>query len=219
MVFVGLCFGIGITAFLQKLWFGRGGENLTFSLRVRLFEAILHKQIGWFDNKNRAPGILTNIITEDISAVNGLTTESVAIAVEAALGLFFSCMICMIFSLKLGIVVTLTSPFMVLGGLGMSKLQFNQKAVDDSYKQANALLNDLIMNYRTVISFGDKNVEFMLRRYNELLVVPHQTNIKRAHISGLFFGYSQSIRFVFIGFIFFVAALFVQKEDYNQEQT
>jgi ABC-type transport system involved in Fe-S cluster assembly fused permease/ATPase subunit len=79
---------------------------------------------------------------------------------------------------------------MVLGGLGMSKLQFNQKAVDDSYKQANALLNDLIMNYRTVISFGEKNVQFMLSKYGDLLVVPHQTNLKRAHISGLFFGYS-----------------------------
>lgn len=42
-VFVALCFGIGIAAYLQKLWFGRGGENLTFTLRVRLFEAFLHK--------------------------------------------------------------------------------------------------------------------------------------------------------------------------------
>jgi hypothetical protein len=63
-----------------------------------LFEAYLHKHIGWFDNKNRAPGILTNILTEDISSVNGLTTESLGIAVEAALGLFFSCLICFIFT-------------------------------------------------------------------------------------------------------------------------
>ena len=59
----------------------------------------------------------------------------------------------------------------------------------------------------------------MLFRYYELLAVPHQTNIKRAHISGLFFGYSQAIRFVFIGFVFFVAALFVQKENLDQTQT
>lgn len=159
-------------------------------MRVKLFKAILHKNIGWFDSKNRAPGILTNIITEDINAVNGLTTESLGIATEAGLGLFFSCLICFIFCWQLAIVVTLTSPFMVLGGLGISKLQFNQKAVDDSYKQANALLSDLIINYRTVISFGDKNLQFVLNKYGELLVVPHKAGIKRAHISGLFFGYS-----------------------------
>jgi ATP-binding cassette subfamily B (MDR/TAP) protein 1 len=133
-MFVLLCFGIGFSTYFQKLFFGRGGENLTFTLRVKLFTAILHKNIGWFDNKNRAPGILTNIITEDISSVNGLTTETVGIAVEAGLGLTFSCLICFIFAWQLAIIVTITSPFMVLGGLGISKLQFNQKAVDDSYK-------------------------------------------------------------------------------------
>lgn len=98
LAFVCLCLGIGFTTYFQKLYFGRGGENLTFKLRVRLFEALLHKHIGWFDNKNRAPGILTNMITEDISSINGLTTESLGIAVEAILGLFFSCLICFIFN-------------------------------------------------------------------------------------------------------------------------
>ena len=100
---------------------------------------------------------------------------------------------------------------MVLGGLGMSKLQFNQKAVDDSYKQANALLSDVIINYRTIISFGEKNVDFILARYGALLVIPNRAGIKRAHISGLFFGYSQSIRFAFIAFVFYIAAVFTRK--------
>lgn len=125
IMFVTLCLCIGISTYCQKLCFGIGGENLTGTLRAKLFEAILHKNIGWFDSKNRAPGILTNIITEDINAVNGLTTESLGIAVEAGLGLLFSCLICFIFCWQLAIVVTLTSPFMVLGGLGISKLQFN----------------------------------------------------------------------------------------------
>lgn len=56
--------------------------------------------------------------------------------------------------MSLAIMVTFLSPFMVLGGLGMSKLQFNQQNVDDSYKSANALLSEVIMNYRTVMSFG-----------------------------------------------------------------
>jgi len=98
---------------------------LTLRLRIKLFDAFLRKHIGWFDNKDRAPGILTNILTEDISAVNGLTTEAIGIIVEAALGLAVSCLICFYFSWQLALVVTLISPFMVLGGLGMAKLQFN----------------------------------------------------------------------------------------------
>ena len=97
---------------------------MTLKLRIMLFESILRKHIGWFDNKDRAPGVLTNIITEDISSVNGLTTEAIAILIEAFLGLVVSCGAVFIFSPSLGIVVTCLTPFMVLGGLGMAKLQF-----------------------------------------------------------------------------------------------
>ena len=46
------------------------------------------------------------------------------------------------------------------------------------------------MNYRTVISFGDKNVQFILKKYAELLEVTHKSNVKTSHVAGLFFGYS-----------------------------
>jgi len=64
--FVALCIGIGVSTGFQKLYFGLGGENLTLKLRIKLFEAILRKHVGWFDDKNRAPGILSNMISEDI---------------------------------------------------------------------------------------------------------------------------------------------------------
>ena len=123
--FIGLVIGIGISSFVQKLCFGFGGDNLTLKLRNNLFEAILRKHVGWFDNKDRAPGILTNIITEDISSVNGLTTEAIGVMTEAGLGLTISCLFCAVLSWRLAIVVTLLSPLMVIGGLGMAKLQFN----------------------------------------------------------------------------------------------
>ena len=125
IVFAVLVIGIGLSTFFQILCFGWGGDNLTLKLRVKLFEAILRKHIGWFDNKDRAPGILTNIITEHISQVNGLTTQAIGIICEAALGLIISVLICFFFSWRLGLVVAALSPLMVLGGLGMAKLQFN----------------------------------------------------------------------------------------------
>lgn len=210
-----LCFGIGLSSGLQKYFFGVGGENLSLAVRMELFKAIMHKHIGWFDDKEKAPGVLTKHLTEDISQLNGLTTETFGIIIEAALGLVLSVLICAIFAPMLAIVCAFVSPFMVLGGLGMSKLQFNQRSVDDAYKQANALLSDIIMNYRTVVSLGEKNVEFLLSKYGDLLIIPHRTGVKRAHVSGLFFGYSQSIRFIFIAFVFYVAGIFARYYNVN----
>ena len=85
--------------------------------------------------------------------------------------------------------------------------------MDDAYKQANSLLSDLIMNYRTVIALGPKNIEIILSRYNELLIVPRKAGVKKAHMSGLFFAYSQAIRFIFVGIVFGVGAYFIKKHD------
>ena len=75
------------------------------------------------------------------------------------------------------------------------------------------MLSDIILNYRTVIAFGPKNVDMILERYSALLVIPREAGIKKAHISGLFFGYSQGIRFIFIGFVFYIAAVFTKRYD------
>ena len=64
------------------------GENLTYDVRSRLYRALIHKQVSWFDRKETAPGILTNILSEDITNLNGLTTETIATLVESVIALF-----------------------------------------------------------------------------------------------------------------------------------
>jgi len=74
------------------------------------------------------------------------------------------------------------------------------------------------LNYRTVIAFGSKNVDSILDRYAELLIVPREAGIKKAHISGLFFGYSQGIRFVFIAIVFYLASLFTKNYSLDSQE-
>jgi len=75
------------------------------------------------------------------------------------------------------------------------------------------------MNYRTVISFGEKNVDFILEKYYKLLEGPRKQGIKRAHVSGIFYGYSQSVRFVFVALSFYLAILILQRQvDPSDEQ-
>jgi ATP-binding cassette subfamily B (MDR/TAP) protein 1 len=59
----------------EKIVFGVMGEKLTYKLRVSLIEEIMHKQVSWFDREDRAPGIITSVISSDITSLNGMTTE------------------------------------------------------------------------------------------------------------------------------------------------
>jgi hypothetical protein len=43
--------------------FTYASENLIFTIRRKLYEGIIYKDISWFDSKDRAPGVLTNIMS------------------------------------------------------------------------------------------------------------------------------------------------------------
>jgi ABC-type multidrug transport system fused ATPase/permease subunit len=143
-------------------------------MRGKLFASMIRKNISWFDSKTRAPGVLTTCLTQDVPLLNGLTAESLGILLEALFGITISCAICFIFSWQLGFIAGVLSPLMILGGLGMGKLQWKTGYAEGQTNQANALLNDVILNYRTVISFGEKNVQFILEKYDDLLIEPHK---------------------------------------------
>jgi ABC-type bacteriocin/lantibiotic exporter with double-glycine peptidase domain len=80
---------LGISFFngLERIMIGICGENLTFNVRKDLVRGILYKQLSWFDREERAPGVLTGILSEDISLLNGMTTETIVVIYEAIMGL------------------------------------------------------------------------------------------------------------------------------------
>lgn len=115
-----------ITSFIAmgtgKLLFGFIGENITKGVRQQLYAAYLQKQVGWFDLKDNAPGILTSVLASDVQSLNGASTEAIAVifesffAVAVGLGLGFY------YSWMLTLVALGCMPFMIIGGSINAKL-------------------------------------------------------------------------------------------------
>src|SRR3569833_240883 len=203
------------------------GENLTFTVRKMLFAGIIYKDISWFDSKEKAPGVLSNVLSEDVTLLNGLSTESIAIILEALLTLALGIIIGAILSWRMALITIALMPTIVLGGAisnkltaksrgaanpsGTSNKNITEKKDEDYYAESNALQSDLIMNYRTVISFGPKNISFLIQKYNNLLNFPKRASVKMAHQAGIAFGYSFFIRFAFIGVVFYIASYIINK--------
>lgn len=82
-----LCVVIGLFNGTERILIGICGENLTFKVRLELVRGIMYKQLSWFDKESRAPGVLTGVLSEDISMLNGMTTETIVIMIEAFLSL------------------------------------------------------------------------------------------------------------------------------------
>jgi ABC-type multidrug transport system fused ATPase/permease subunit len=174
-----LAFAILILAALQKYIFGYVSENLTLTLRQKLFSSIMYKHVAWFDSKDKAPGVLTNILAEDVAEVRGLSTETISVYLEALLGLSVAVAIAFKFTWQMALIALGAAPLVVVGGLMMSRTQLANaaqpsggKSAEDAYKEANAILSDIILNYRTIIGFGRKNIEVLMAKYEKLLEFP-----------------------------------------------
>lgn len=84
------------------------------------------------------------------------------------------------FQWRMTLVCVAATPFVMLGGLVNSRLGWGSRNRDqakeqsakrlaDAYEQSNALLSDVILNYRTVISFGGANIDSIMAKYENLL--------------------------------------------------
>lgn len=137
---------------------------MTYKVRTLLFREIIYKNVSWFDRKSRAPGILSIVFTEDIINLNGLSTELAAMIIETFFCLVFGIWISAAFQWRMTLVCVALTPLVTIGGLLIGRLQWKAKspqktmdkeaASEDPYDKSNALLSDVIMNYRTVVSFG-----------------------------------------------------------------
>ena len=120
--FLIICFSMGVAGSLQKFFFSEAGENLTYDVRVLLFKSLIHKEVAWFDSKERAPGILTNILSEDITNLNGLTTETIGTAAESFASLAGGIAASAYYQWRMALVCLALTPFTVLGAVLMAKL-------------------------------------------------------------------------------------------------
>jgi len=68
----------------EKITFAVMGEKLTLKLRMSLIDEIMHKQVSWFDREDRAPGIITTVLSADIASLNGMTSEVLVTIFELA---------------------------------------------------------------------------------------------------------------------------------------
>lgn len=111
-----------ITGFSKIFGFGLVGENVTLNMRSKLYQAITKKDMGWFDTRENAPGILTSVLASEVQKLNGASTEGLAIIVESTFALICGLVLGFIFSWRLSLVALACVPFMMFGGIMNSKL-------------------------------------------------------------------------------------------------
>jgi len=152
MVYLAIINGVAIL--FQKYSFGYLGNKVTQRVREALYVNILQKNIGWFDDRDNGPSVLTSVLSADAAAINGVGGESIGPTAESAFGMIGGIIIAFYFAPLQAVVCLVVSPVMIIGAsidMEMMKADDENK---DAYKEANLLCGDSLVNFKTVQSFG-----------------------------------------------------------------
>ena len=83
------------------------------NIRKLLYLNLVHKHIGWFDNKDNAPGILTSTLASDAQVINGVCTEGLGSQLEASFATLAGLIIGFIYCWQIFVVCLVCVSFMI----------------------------------------------------------------------------------------------------------
>ena len=149
---------------------------------------------------------MAKIFSEDIVNLNGLSTERFCCLMESFFALFGGFALACIYSWKVALISLVLLPVVVLGYV-MNKVSINADAKTNKGQNSDEFMTDLILNFKTIKSFGERSIDDIIARYQNML--EQTTSGKQAHLTGLAYGYSLGVRFLYIGIVFYIGAVFM----------
>lgn len=79
------------------------------------------------------------------------------------------------------------------------------------------MVSDIVLNYKTVFAFGEKNVSAIFEKFHVLMQLPLNKKVKNSHLAGFFFGYAQASRMIFLGLIFWLGSIVIKQFGYDAQ--
>ncbi|KAI0212572.1 ATP-dependent translocase ABCB1 [Lamellibrachia satsuma] len=199
----------GIAMFFQIFLFSVSAECLTLRLRQMVFKGLLRQEIGYFDDPRRSTGALTTRLSTDASAVHGASGIKLASTLQGAVSVVTGIVIGFIYSWELTLAILAFAPFLILGGM----LQFKMMSGDTGTSQgllegAGKIATESMENIRTVASLS-KEAHFV-KEYQKLTDVPYKQSLKKAHLTGIVFSFSQALVYGVYAVAFYFGAWLIE---------
>ncbi|XP_065836632.1 ATP-dependent translocase ABCB1-like isoform X2 [Oscarella lobularis] len=215
-VFIYIGVGSGIFEFCKSFFYGYAGEALTTRLRGLMFRATLRQEIAYFDDRHHSTGVLTTRLARDAAEVKAGFGTRIGTIVQMIATLLAGVTISFVYNWQMTLVTLAVIPFLVISGIFQTKaLAGHAHSNAAQMENAGQVVVESIDNIQTVAQLTREDV--FIRKYHECLEPPYKSAIRKAHVQGLAFGFSQGFLFFAYAAAFRFGAWQVAHQGYDYE--
>jgi ABC-type multidrug transport system fused ATPase/permease subunit len=210
LILLGLLAFQSVLSYLRVRLFAYVSEKSMAALRTDLYEMLITLGIPFLEK--RRVGELTSRITNDVTQVQSVVSNTLAEFLRQVIILVGGITIIIVTMPRLALVMLATFPVVVVLAMFFGRhIRRLMKERQDQLAQTNVVVEETMQNIQTVKAYTNEYFEIV--RYSRSLGQAVRTALRAAHMRGLFAAF---IIFVMFGALFFImwrAALMVQSGD------
>jgi len=174
-----------VFAFIRGSLFTLAGERLVARFRVRLFDAVIFSEVGFFDQNQS--GELQSRLQNDSASIQNAATVNVSMGIRFFAEAVVSIIILFIISWKLSLIMMSVVPVLSIGArVYGGYVQRLSKSYQDSLARSSEVAEEAFGNIRTVRSFGTEYYELL--KFHKRIQGSYYYGSLRAWAYGLFIG-------------------------------
>ena len=184
------------------------GENITKSLRRKIYEKYLSFHMGFYDFPQNYPGSLLAKLNQDSSKITGIALSMVGLSIQMLMAIIVGFILSIIYDWRLCLIAVGLLPLTIVFTICTWKAQRSLKDVKEKVeRESTSILIDSITNTKIIFAY---NMQSKISQMYSNILEEINVVIKKASIIGGFsFGIIMLIMFVSFGVMFYAGAAFL----------